>query len=114
MTCSRVVIIHEGQVVAEDTIESLTQGLDRFQTVRVRTAREQAGTDAVLRALPGVEEVVAEGPSTFLVRLRGGDDARAALASAVVGSGAGLVELVRQTASLEEVFLKLVAEEAAA
>ncbi|HEX6851478.1 MAG TPA: ATP-binding cassette domain-containing protein [Candidatus Polarisedimenticolaceae bacterium] len=111
MTCSRVVIINAGQVAAEDTIENLTAGLGRFQTVRLRTAREVEGLEGRLRGAAGVAEVTREADRTFLARVESGDDAREALAAAAASAGAGVVELARMTASLEEIFLKLVTEE---
>jgi ABC-2 type transport system ATP-binding protein len=114
MTCSRVVIINEGQVVAQDSIENLTEGMGRWQSVRVRVARDLEGTKARLQAIPGVHEATLESERTWLVRIEGGDDVRARLAEELVAGGAGLVEMSRQAASLEEVFLKLVTEESAA
>ena len=111
MTCSRVVIINGGQVAAEDTIENLTSGLGRFQSVRLRTAREVEGLEARLRATRGVAEVSREGERNFVARVESGDEAREALAATAAAAGAGVVELSRLTASLEEIFLKLVTEE---
>jgi len=111
MTCSRVVIINEGQVVAQDSIEHLTAGLGRFQTVRLRVARDQDDLAARLAAVPGVAEARREAPATYLARLQGGDEARERVAAAVVAAGAGLLELARERASLEEIFLKLVTDE---
>lgn len=111
MTCSRVVIINEGQVAAQDTVENLTTGLGKIQNVRLRVQREPDAFAQRLRAVPGVEEVVREIDRVYTIRFHGGDETRERLAAAVVASGAGLVELARQTASLEEVFLKLVTEE---
>jgi ABC-2 type transport system ATP-binding protein len=110
-TCSRVVIINEGQIVAADSIEHLTAGLGRFQTLRLRVARDAAGLAGALGALRGVAEALREAPGEYLVRVEGGDATRERVAAEVVASGAGLVELTRQRASLEEVFLKLVTEE---
>ena len=64
-----------------------------------------------LAALDQVVEVVAEQPNRFRVHLEGGDATRAQLADTVVRSGAGLLEMTRTSATLEEVFLKLVTEE---
>ena len=111
MTCSRVVIINEGQVVAQDSIERLTAGLGRFQTVRLRVARDRDDLAGILAAVPGVAEARREAPATYLVRLQGGDEARERVAAAVVAAGSGLLELARERASLEEIFLKLVTDE---
>jgi ABC-2 type transport system ATP-binding protein len=112
-TCSRVVIINEGQIVAADSIENLTTDLGRFQTVRLRVARRAAGLDGALAALPGVAEAQRDGEDAYVVRLEGGDEVKERIAAAAVTSGAGLIELTRQRASLEDVFLKLVTEETA-
>ncbi|HUC44049.1 MAG TPA: hypothetical protein VMR65_08425, partial [Candidatus Sulfotelmatobacter sp.] len=113
MTCSRVVIINEGQVVAEDSIENLTAGLGRVQSLHVRVARETDGLAGALAALPGVTDAVRSGEGTFRVRVDAGDSARERVAAEVVRLGAGLIELSRERASLEEVFLKLVTDDAA-
>ena len=111
VTCSRVIIISEGQVVAEDTVQGLTEGLNRSETMLVKVSRVPDGLPGTLAALDQVEDVVADGPNRFKIRLAGGDEPRARLADAVVRSGAGLLEMARTTATLEEVFLKLVTEE---
>ena len=114
MTCSKVVIINEGQVVAQDSIENLTDGMGRWQTLRLRVARDDDALAMRLQRIPGVHTATLEAEHTWMVRIEGGDDTRERLAQEVVSSGVGLVELSRQAASLEEVFLKLVTEEAAA
>ncbi|MBD3869234.1 MAG: ABC transporter ATP-binding protein [Acidobacteria bacterium] len=111
VTCSRVIIISEGQVVAEDTVEGLTEGLSKSETMTLRVERTPEGFQGALAALDQVVDVAVESPNRFQVRLEGGDATRALLANTVVRSGAGLLEMARSTATLEEVFLKLVTEE---
>lgn len=109
-TCSRVMIINEGKIVASDTIDAITTRLRRGN---VFTALVQgAGGDLTqkLQGLPGVAGVStasdAEG-SRLTITASGDADVRRAIADAVVKSGAGLLELKRESLSLEEVFLKL-------
>ena len=111
MTCSRVVIINEGQVVAQDSIENLAAGIGRVQTLRVRVARDTETLAGELRAVPGVSGAARDGEATYLVRIDGGDTARERVAAAVVSAGVGLLDLSRERASLEEIFLKLVTDE---
>ena len=113
MTCSRVVIINEGQVVAEDTIENLTAGMGRVDVLEVRVARDRDDLEARLRALEGVQDVRREAAGVYRVRVGANPEARERLTAAVVASGAGLLEVSRLAASLEEVFLRLVTEEKA-
>ena len=111
MTCTRVVIINEGQVVAEDTVEALTAGLGQSETIRFQVSRELNGFEGLIAALEGVEDFARLEPCVYTVRLGGGDTARERLAALVVDSGAGLLEMSRERATLEEVFLRLVTEE---
>ncbi|HEX4823214.1 MAG TPA: ATP-binding cassette domain-containing protein [Candidatus Polarisedimenticolaceae bacterium] len=109
--CSRAVIISEGQLVAEDSIENLTARARRTPLVRLRVARDLPGLAERLAAIPGVSEVSQPAPATYTVRTEGGDDACERVAAAAIAAGAGLLELSSSRASLEDVFLDLVTEE---
>jgi ABC-2 type transport system ATP-binding protein len=114
-TCSRIVIISNGRVVAEDTPENLDRRLKGAESiaVTVRGPREQ-----VRRALGGVPRVLsvetdggdarpANGLASFTVQSEVGADIREALAKAIVTGGFGLMELRPAHLSLEEIFLQL-------
>lgn len=116
MTCDRVVIIHNGKVVAMDTVDGLTHqvaGAERIALV-VDGPRE-----LVLQKLQGVEGVVgvqADGgangrPSSYTVECALNTDLRRTLASLVVSQGWGLLELRGVSLSLEDVFINLVTQE---
>jgi ABC-2 type transport system ATP-binding protein len=124
-TCSRIVIISNGRVVAEDTPENLDRRLKGSESIAltVRGPREQVAK--ALRAVPQVISVQTDGDGraagamgAFTVQSAVGADIREALASAVVKSGFGLMELRPAHLSLEEIFLQLttsdVSEETAA
>ena len=110
-TCSRAIVINEGRIVAADSIDNLTSGLGRMRTLRLRVARDVADLVTTLANLPGVAEAGREGSCVYRVRVEPGDEAEARVASTVVASGAGLVELSRERADLEDVFLRLVTTE---
>jgi ABC-2 type transport system ATP-binding protein len=117
-TCSRVIIINDGRVVAEDTPENLTKrlrGADNLQ-IEVRGPRQQVL--AQLKKVPQVLEVQAgearDGRTTFTVACELGSDVREQLAATIVGQGWGLLELRPVGMSLEEIFLKLTTSEVAA
>jgi len=112
-TCSRVVIINEGQVVAQDSIEAMTAGLGRVHSLSLRVARDADDLAVRLSALPEVTEATREGPGRYSIRVEGGDEASERIAAWAVTTGCGVLELSRQRASLEDVFLHLVTEEPA-
>ncbi len=111
VTCNRVVIINEGQIVAQDSVEGLTAGLGRGEQILVRVRRPEEALTRGISALDGVEGVESAGEGVLKVRTSGGEEVKERIAGLVVGNGAGLVELTRVAATLEEVFLKLVTEE---
>jgi len=111
--CSRVLIIHKGQIVAEDrpqTLATRLQGTQRFM-VRVANASPE-DVAAVVRKLPSVVDVQ---PIEQGVEVTSGKDtdARPAVAKAVVGHSWDLTELRSLDMSLEDIFLQLTGYEGA-
>jgi ABC-2 type transport system ATP-binding protein len=111
MICSRVVIIDEGQIVAEDSIDNLVTGLKEQETVRVKVARDLEDLTGRLAALDRVHHVERGRDGDYRIRVDRDGGAREAVARMVVEAGLGLIELARERATLEEVFLHLVTEE---
>ncbi len=114
-TCSRVLIINDGQLVADDSPERLTSGGEGAITVilasRSGTPLDAAHVGTLLRGIPGVSAVEAaegEGHGTAAFRLRFGlEDPRRALFETVVKHDLVLLELRRTQVSLEDTFRKL-------
>jgi ABC-2 type transport system ATP-binding protein len=116
--CSRVIIINDGRVVAEDTPDNLTRrlrGADNLQ-IEVRGPRKEVLSH--LKSLPRVLDVQAgggaDGRASYTVACELGADVREQVAAAVVAKGWGLLELRPVGMSLEEIFLKLTTTEEAA
>jgi ABC-2 type transport system ATP-binding protein len=108
-TCSRVVIINKGRLVAEDTPENLSgQGGDHLSLL-LKNPSPDAGQQ--LQNLPGVLAVQTARAdaeeSTFLIDVEPGIDAREDVSRLCVTQDWGLLELRRARRSLEDVFLEL-------
>ena len=116
--CSRVIIINDGRVVAEDTPENLTRRLRGSEALHIEVRGPRREVLSRLRGLPQVLDVRArdgaDGRTTYAISSEIGADLREAIAAAVVGSGWGLLELRPLDMSLEEIFLKLTTTEVAA
>ncbi len=114
-TCSRVMIINRGKLVAEDTPKNLTARLQGFETMRLVVEGPEEAVSARLTAMAGVSGVSATADGDvrveFSVQMEKGQDARKELARAVVESGWGLLEMRPVGLSLEDVFLKLTTTE---
>ena len=114
MICNRVLIIHGGRIVAEDTPRNLAERLQGVERLAVEVHGPADQVAAALRKVKGVLDVsyTEDGDrNTFRLQLRRGNDLRDEISRAVMSSGWGLLGLQLESMSLEEVFLKLTTSE---
>ncbi len=123
MTCDRVVIINRGRLVAQGTPESLT---DRFRTrdelvktasVEVTVQGSPGEIENVIRGTEGVLDFresrrEANDVVSFTIEVASDVDVRRTLAERIVTRGLGLLELHRSRMSLEDVYLRAIANDA--
>lgn len=118
MTCSRVAIINQGQVVGVDALENLMVQLSGGSGYEIEVEGEPAIIEAQLHQLSGIHSLVwlpqdslPEARMRVRVLTEPGKDLGREIASSLVTANQGLYELRRTAASLEDVFLKLTTEE---
>lgn len=111
--CSRAIIIAEGEIKANDTLEELVASQREHGTLEVKVGGPVAEVATALGDLDGVESVELppspNGVNLFSVRAEKGAEPQAQLARTVVENGWDLHELTTVELSLEDVFLKLTA-----
>ncbi|MFL5733018.1 MAG: ABC transporter ATP-binding protein [Chloroflexia bacterium] len=136
MVCDRVVIINRGRLVALDTPLHLMQSGAQSQTVRVEVAGRPTSILETLRGVPAVEKAVVlqqavtgdgvapegaavsfasesslpEGSYQYQVEGKVGSEIRPELAAAVIGAGYELLEMRSVRLSLEDIFLRVIAQ----
>jgi len=118
-TCTRVIIIDRGKIVAVDTPQNLRQQTQGAAKISVEVEGPAPEVASALRNVAGVADVriIAEldGRSRFEIGSEIRQDVRRDLAKTIVNKGWGLLELQSATMSLEDIFIKLTtAEETAA
>ncbi len=122
-TCDRVVIISDGKLVADDTVEGLTSDgggrihltvaprngapLDRDALAELLTAIASVRTVAVGTVDDDAEPGEATAELSATVYTTGETDVRREIFEAVVAADLALLELQREAVSLEETFRKL-------
>jgi ABC-2 type transport system ATP-binding protein len=117
MICSRVLIVDDGRVIAEDTPENLTRQLRGTDAVQIEVRGPRAKVIDCLRAVKRVlavnlaSEGHGENVASYNIATDPGADIREDLSRAIVNGGFGLLELRTAGMSLEDVFLKLITEE---
>lgn len=107
-TCDRVIIINQGQIVAQDRIENLG-AQDRGQSrLTIRLRKEVEDFKKVLEGIEGILNVsTGNSRRDWEVNFRGDEAVVDAISARVVNQGLGLLELRPHRVDLEDVFLKL-------
>jgi ABC-2 type transport system ATP-binding protein len=122
-TCQSVLIINKGKLVAKDSVNNLQNRARGAESLLVEIAGRSGDVDAVsvqrrLEQIPGVSRVVfkekRQNRSAFEIESHKDGFVRGDLARAIVESGWDLNELRPAAVSLEEIFLELTGEPAAA
>lgn len=109
-TCERIIIIYKGRIVAEDSLEGLNRRMTGGRQVFLRATRMDDSLLSSLRAVTGVRDAkMADGG--VQVDTDEHEEVAAELASRVVKSGVGLLEMRTINLSLEDIFLRLTTKE---
>ncbi|MCH7626043.1 MAG: ATP-binding cassette domain-containing protein [Chloroflexi bacterium] len=116
MICERVIIIHEGQIVAVDRPENLATRLQGVERIEIDVKGPSKDIVEALQRIEGIHEVERNyvqdgGFSTYVVAADSKADLRARMAVAIVNGGWELLRLQSIGMSLEDIFLKLTTTE---
>jgi ABC-2 type transport system ATP-binding protein len=111
MTCSRVLILHRGRILAADRTEDLGRRMSLDGQVVAEVEASEAALLEAFRDLPEVEHVEVQPLDGNFRRVslvpRGGVDLRPLVYAEVRENGWPLRELTRSRQSLEDIFIHL-------
>ncbi len=110
MTCKRVIIINEGKIVAEGSIEDLSSMIGGSKRIRLEVAGPSNQVTQRLRQVGGVRQVSYQ-DSYYIIECSAGQDPRGKVTEAIVQSGWTLLSMEFIEMSLEDIFLKLTTKE---
>ncbi len=103
--CQKVIIIHQGHIVAIDTPQQLGAKLRQSEILNLTVKQSDSSLIEALQKIPGVLHVSQGSKSnTYVLEVQAEKDVREELTTLIVDSGAGLLELTTQPVSLEDVF----------
>ncbi len=102
--CDRVLIIHQGKLVLNESLDSLTR---RQRSTHLCIALKRPPAIALLASIEGVEQVEPLDPHRFRIHYRPEIDPAEAIAERAVTERWGLYELTPELHSLEETFVQL-------
>ncbi len=114
-TCSRVLIISDGEIVADSPTAQLTTEMGSIHVeiaIRQGSTRTIEGVTSILAKLPGIEDIERQSAEekdcfAFLLKTSGKEDPRRALFDACVDNDMILLQLERRQVSLEDTFRRL-------
>ncbi len=115
MTCERVIIIHEGKIVAVDTPENLMGRLQKTSKTLIQIEGGQQEVKDKLKTIPGVINILEKGESSpgvfsYEVESEKEREISGELSYLVYSNNWKLVEMRAMKMSLENIFIELTKE----
>ena len=110
MVCERVIIIHQGRIVAEDSIDRLSSVVSGSERLRLSVDGPAEPVTAALEGVAGVAAVTFNEPN-HLVEFSAGAQPHGEITAAIVARGWTLTGMETVTMSLEEIFLQLTTDD---
>jgi len=114
MTCERVIIINEGHIALQDSLENLIGGAKAAVPVRLEVKGPPERIKAVLETIPGVtrvQEEQARANTRFLIESSSGTDVREEISNRMARNGWPIIELTSKAKTLEEIFVDIVSRD---
>lgn len=114
MVCKRVLILHEGQIMAEDSPHNLAERLQGVERVQLEARGPEPEITKALKEIRGVMEVTSTSEDdrhTYNVEAKRGLDLRSTISKVIISNGWSLLTIQLVGMSLEEIFLKLTTSE---
>ena len=110
LTCDRVIIIHNGKIIAEDRIENLSAIVKGAKRLRLEVKGPQDQIIKRLQRIDGVKRVSKE-DNYLIVECPINIDPRGKITETIVKSGWTLLSIEAVDMSLEDIFLHLTTKE---
>jgi ABC-2 type transport system ATP-binding protein len=110
-TCTRVLIIRSGEIVAEDTPQHLGTRVSQSEHIFLQVAAPAPEIPTELEKIQGILTVRPMQADTYEIETTLNHDRRAEIAAMAVQRGWGVLELRPLRLSLEDVFLQLTMQE---
>ena len=110
-TCERIIIIHRGRIVAEDSLQKLNERMAGGKKLFVKVKHPTPKLKEEISAINGVRSVEASDGGILEITTDSDETVQENIATKIATTGAGLIEMRSQEVSLEDIFLKVTREE---
>jgi ABC-2 type transport system ATP-binding protein len=100
--CDRAIIIHKGQIVADDSTHNLTSTIRNKNRITVEFSGKIVKED--LNLIPGISSIEQKNQNTWVIETEAERDIREDLFKLAVSKESGILSLNKEELRLEEVF----------
>jgi ABC-2 type transport system ATP-binding protein len=117
MICDRVLIIHQGKVIASDAVGDLSKRLTQTRDIRILLRAPAAEINQAFSELQGIKKIetieLADGDGMSQVNIETDAvvDIRPDIANRITGQGWALYEIRSMEPTLEDIFVNIIAGE---
>jgi ABC-2 type transport system ATP-binding protein len=111
--CDHIMIISHGKLVLSGTPEELQQQANRGENIELEALGDKARVLEIVSSVAGVSatvEITGDRENSVALRIKSTEDLREALFFAFAKANLPLVKLVRNTKTLEDIFLEATSE----
>jgi ABC-2 type transport system ATP-binding protein len=112
MICERVIIIHEGKIVARDSIENLSAILSSGNRIHLKIQGDAGKVTKQLRQIASIQSVTYESP-IHIVEFTAGQEPQTEIMEAVMQNGWTLLAMESAEMDLEDIFIRLTTQKEA-
>ena len=105
--CKRIIVINDGEIVADDTVENLVTNAEGAMSYVAEIEGDSDEIIPVLAAIEGVEDISPDVENTYVIKACEGADIRSAVFLAVAQNNLKLGSFTKMQSSLEAVFARL-------
>jgi len=110
-TCERIIVIHKGRIVAQDSMNQLSKRMKKGQVYNLQYRKASAGCLEAIKKIQGVSEVKSSNHTLEIQIDEGSSEIRDKIVETAVTNGMGVLEFKSEQMSLEDVFLELTTSE---
>ncbi len=111
MTCERLIIINDGKVVAEDSMENLRGNISKNEDLVITY---QGSSNALMKKIEGIQGVKSieqlhseENMTTIKVNVEKESDPRPEISRVIIGENLDLLEIKYESMTLEQIFVNI-------